>query len=124
MRRRVEILCAFDSEKEPALTRSDDSDRQTGPPSTDPSNAPVYWHPMPSSDVVTAHEPAIAIRNLDFSLNGVSILRDVTLNLPRGARCLLIGSNGAGASPSPTCTKMLYIVSYGRQIHTAPDPRR
>ncbi|GAA5992311.1 hypothetical protein JCM10908_000418 [Rhodotorula pacifica] len=47
---------------------------------------------------------AIGVNDLDFAyaqLNGVSprqVLQDVTLNLPKGSRCLLVGSNGAGKS--------------------------
>ena len=48
---------------------------------------------------------AIGVNDLDFAyaqLHGVAprqVLHDVTLNLPRGSRCLLVGSNGAGKSP-------------------------
>ncbi|KAI8808241.1 P-loop containing nucleoside triphosphate hydrolase protein [Cladochytrium replicatum] len=42
--------------------------------------------------------PAIEVNNLDFSFGGPQILRDVTLKLPRGSRCLLVGANGAGKS--------------------------
>lgn len=46
----------------------------------------------------SANEPVMDVENLDFSLNGISILSDITLQLPAGARCLLIGANGAGKS--------------------------
>ncbi|BGO92103.1 hypothetical protein NBRC10512_000834 [Rhodotorula toruloides] len=46
---------------------------------------------------------AIAVNNLDFAyaqLNAPArpVLHDVTLNLPKGSRCLLVGANGAGKS--------------------------
>ncbi|POY71109.1 hypothetical protein BMF94_5866 [Rhodotorula taiwanensis] len=47
---------------------------------------------------------AIGVNELDFAyaqLNGVeprAVLEKVTLNLPKGSRCLLVGSNGAGKS--------------------------
>lgn len=47
---------------------------------------------------------AIGVNDLDFAyaqLHGVAprpVLHDVTLNLPKGSRCLLVGSNGAGKS--------------------------
>ena len=50
---------------------------------------------------------AIGVNDLDFAyaqLHGVAprpVLHDVTLNLPKGSRCLLVGSNGAGESPHP-----------------------
>lgn len=45
---------------------------------------------------------AIEVNELDFAyaaLNAPSrpVLSGVTLNLPRGSRCLLVGANGAGA---------------------------
>lgn len=49
-----------------------------------------------------AEELAIGVNNLDFAyaqLYGQDprrVLEGVTLNLPKGSRCLLVGSNGAG----------------------------
>ncbi|KAI8910715.1 P-loop containing nucleoside triphosphate hydrolase protein [Powellomyces hirtus] len=44
-------------------------------------------------------EPAVNVRNLTFSFGGPGqILKDLSLDLPRGARCLLVGANGAGKS--------------------------
>jgi hypothetical protein len=41
--------------------------------------------------------PAVAINHLDFTYPAcASTLQDVSLTLPRGSRCLLIGANGAG----------------------------
>lgn len=42
--------------------------------------------------------PTILAENLTFSLGGPPILTDVNLQLPAGARCLLVGANGAGKS--------------------------
>lgn len=91
---------------------------------------------------------AIGVNDLDFAyaqLHGVAprrVLHDVTLNLPKGSRCLLVGSNGAGESLS-LCTYPLPSLSRRadskfvpptcscrspsdpcRQIDSAPDPRR
>ncbi|TPX55557.1 hypothetical protein PhCBS80983_g05227 [Powellomyces hirtus] len=47
----------------------------------------------------TTSEPAVNVRNLTFSFGGPGqILKDLSLDLPRGARCLLVGANGAGKS--------------------------
>ncbi|PPJ58387.1 hypothetical protein CBER1_08075 [Cercospora berteroae] len=41
--------------------------------------------------------PTITVNNLSYAFpDGSSGLQDVTLDLPAGARCLLIGANGAG----------------------------
>lgn len=49
------------------------------------------------AEVVT---PAIHVNNLTFSLfpGGPELLKNVSLDLPAGARCVVIGANGAGKS--------------------------
>jgi CCR4-NOT complex subunit CAF16 len=44
--------------------------------------------------------PAIEVRGLDFHYpnDDQPVLRDLHLEVPRGARCLLVGANGAGKS--------------------------
>ncbi len=44
--------------------------------------------------------PAVCVRNLTFRYRGDdrAVLDDVSLTVPRGARCLLVGANGAGKS--------------------------
>eukprot|EP00158_Paraphelidium_tribonemae_P006422 Partr_v1_DN27811_c1_g1_i1_m23135 putative (ABC) transporter len=41
---------------------------------------------------------AISVKNLSFSYGGPQILSDLTLELPYGSRCLLVGCNGVGKS--------------------------
>ena len=45
---------------------------------------------------------AVEVRNLDFTYTSTyekkTVLRDCTMTLERGSRCLLIGANGAGKS--------------------------
>jgi CCR4-NOT complex subunit CAF16 len=49
---------------------------------------------------VTAASPAIELRGLSFAYPGTTtpVLRDLSLALPAGARCLLLGANGVGKS--------------------------
>lgn len=43
-------------------------------------------------------EPAVSISSLSFAYpESPKVVDNVTLQLPRGARCLLVGANGAGA---------------------------
>ncbi|KAJ3148491.1 CCR4-NOT regulatory complex component [Geranomyces michiganensis] len=47
----------------------------------------------------TSPSPAIEVSHLNFSFGGpVNVLSDLSLNLARGSRCLLVGANGAGKS--------------------------
>ncbi|KAJ3090002.1 CCR4-NOT regulatory complex component, partial [Quaeritorhiza haematococci] len=41
---------------------------------------------------------AVEVKNLDFDFGGPPILKDLSLCLPKGSRCLLVGANGAGKS--------------------------
>lgn len=43
-------------------------------------------------------ELSVDVENLDFDFGGPRILNKVSLSLPPGSRCLLIGANGAGKS--------------------------
>lgn len=53
---------------------------------------------------MASNELALQVENLDFaysSLNGpkqANVLTGVNINLPPGARCILVGANGAGKS--------------------------
>ena len=45
------------------------------------------------------NEPAIEIRNLEFSYaDGTRVFHHLSLSIPAGARCLLLGANGVGKS--------------------------
>ncbi|CEM14107.1 unnamed protein product [Vitrella brassicaformis CCMP3155] len=48
----------------------------------------------------TERPPSVAVRGLDFAYGASSkhVLRDVSLQLRKGDRCLLVGENGAGKS--------------------------
>jgi CCR4-NOT complex subunit CAF16 len=72
---------------------------------------------MPASTSALAapvEGPAIVLDHLNFSYGVATgfkpVLTDVTFSLPRGARCLLVGDNGAGKS------SLLRILA-GRHIH-------
>ncbi|KAI0224489.1 CCR4-NOT regulatory complex component [Massospora cicadina] len=41
---------------------------------------------------------AIQVMNLDFDFGGPKVLNSISLDVPWGARCLLVGANGAGKS--------------------------
>lgn len=45
-----------------------------------------------------SYQYAIDIQNLNFDFGGPLILKELSLQLPPGSRCLLIGANGAGKS--------------------------
>ncbi|KAJ2960487.1 hypothetical protein NQZ79_g4092 [Umbelopsis isabellina] len=47
-------------------------------------------------DEIAVKDLAIQVDNLTFGYGGPDILRDLSLRLPRGSRCLLVGANGAG----------------------------
>lgn len=65
--------------------------------------------------------PALAVESLHFAYSipnappPPAVLDDVTLVLPRGARCILVGANGAGESPS------LLILGRTGQWREGPD---
>jgi len=58
-------------------------------------------------------ENVVQVSNLDFRFDSTLpfVLRDVTMNIPRGSRTLLIGANGAGKS------SLLRILA-GRHFHS------
>ncbi|RUP50781.1 P-loop containing nucleoside triphosphate hydrolase protein [Jimgerdemannia flammicorona] len=53
---------------------------------------------------------AVQIPTLNFSYGGPPILQDINLQLPRGARCLLVGANGTGK------TTLLRILAGKRMV--------
>ncbi len=54
----------------------------------------------------SGNPPSIALNSAQYAYPGCApFIRDCTLNLPRGSRCLLIGANGAGK------TTLLQIVA-------------
>ena len=58
-------------------------------------------------------ESAVVLRTLSYAYAGHRpILSDISLSLPRGSRCLLVGANGAGAHqcPVPTCSLQMYAL--------------
>jgi len=54
--------------------------------------------PLPASPPVVGLGPAIAVRELSWNYRGSSVtaLKNISFELPRGVRCLLVGANGAG----------------------------
>ncbi len=52
----------------------------------------------PRSGSVSAHMPALAVRNLDFSYDQLQVLFDVSLDIDEGEVVALLGTNGAGKS--------------------------
>ena len=52
---------------------------------------------------MSAEIPAIAVRDLNFRFTPRDplILKDFNLELPKGARCLLVGDNGVVSVPLP-----------------------
>ncbi|KAI9104825.1 P-loop containing nucleoside triphosphate hydrolase protein [Phlyctochytrium arcticum] len=49
--------------------------------------------------MTAANQPAVHAANLTFGFGGpTEILKDLSLDVPRGGRCLLVGANGAGKS--------------------------
>jgi len=51
------------------------------------------------SDEAKGEEPAVCVANLNVSINKHAILHDVSFKLAPGARCLVLGPNGAGSCP-------------------------
>ena len=61
---------------------------------------PEYPKPKPLP-AVPDHEHSVYVKGLTFSYDQnptATILNDLNLTLPTGARCLLIGANGSGKS--------------------------
>ena len=50
--------------------------------------------------MTTSEDPqlAISVDNLQFSYGGPAVLKDLSLQLPSGSRCILVGCNGVGKS--------------------------
>lgn len=67
-----------------------------------PSIIPSSTISSPTTMAISPEEPAIDVRKLCFSyqgnnsegVSGEQTLEDIDLDLPQGARCLLIGANG------------------------------
>ena len=59
---------------------------------------------------------AVEIRNLSFTLNGNVILKNISMEIPKGERVLIVGLNGAGKS---TLIRLLmkYYPSYEGEIY-------
>jgi len=51
-----------------------------------------------SSQSLYNNVPAVEIEGLNYTYGGPPVLRDITLKIERGKRCLLIGGNGTGKS--------------------------
>ncbi|KAJ9048841.1 CCR4-NOT regulatory complex component [Entomophthora muscae] len=66
-------------------------------PRIDTSNDSYKSLPTTHEDLRPDHY-AIQVMKLDFDFGGPKILSDVSINVPKGARCLLVGANGAGKS--------------------------
>ena len=43
---------------------------------------------------MNTQDDAVVIRKLDFRYKEKKVLSDVSMSLPRGSRCLLVGDNG------------------------------
>jgi CCR4-NOT complex subunit CAF16 len=54
---------------------------------------------MSAPELAAAVEPAVAVDRLTFAYpDGTPVFRDLSLVIPAGARCLLLGANGVGKS--------------------------
>lgn len=53
---------------------------------------------MATNGTPSTSDFTVDVDNLTFDLGGPNILSNITLKLPAGSRCLLIGANGAGKS--------------------------
>merc|ERR1711906_77867 len=70
-------------------------------------------HPMPGMEIDSEALP-INVRDLSFQysmLDSAMVIQNLTLQLERGSRCLLVGSNGAGK------TTMLNVLG-GKHMHS------
>ena len=61
--------------------------------------------PPAAESKVPVEEPAIELNDLTFTYSGASspVLQNITMSLPKGARCLLVGDNGAGEYLERVC---------------------
>jgi ABC-type bacteriocin/lantibiotic exporter with double-glycine peptidase domain len=66
------------------------------PPSPDAADSP----PSTTGDAAADAPPPVSVVNLRFGHPGTAapLLDGFCLDLPAGARCLLVGANGAGES--------------------------
>lgn len=66
---------------------------------------------------------AVSISNLNFDFGAKPILTNLSLNLGKGSRCLLVGANGAGKSTllriiaGKNLTKSP-VLAFGRNVFT------
>ena len=65
-------------------------------------------------------EDAVIIRSLSYAYAGHRpILSDISLTLPRGSRCLLVGANGAGDVAQPPFLMLLALPTSSSLPHAA-----
>ncbi|MDO8686121.1 MAG: ABC transporter ATP-binding protein, partial [Clostridiales bacterium] len=60
---------------------------------------------------------AISVKNLYFGMNGVSILKNINLNIERGQFTGLIGSNGAGKTTLLKCLNGIYSGNFSGELY-------
>ncbi|TPX40762.1 hypothetical protein SeLEV6574_g06422 [Synchytrium endobioticum] len=59
---------------------------------------PLVHPPKEPINGALSKDLPIEVRSLDFSFGGPQVLTNLSLSLPHGSRCLLVGHNGSGKS--------------------------
>lgn len=78
--------------------------------------APVTVNDVPNARELRSFEHSIEFRNVSFSYDGVSILKNINLTIPKGKTIALVGSSGAGKSTLADLIPRFHDVSNGELL--------
>ncbi|MFB3915745.1 MAG: ABC transporter ATP-binding protein [Terriglobales bacterium] len=80
---------------------------------TVPGDGQPAAKPAPEPAAVTSIRGDVEFRNLNFSYNGVPVLRDISLHIPAGTSLAIVGPTGSGKSTLVSLLPRVYDAALG-----------